>query len=530
MQITLYKSCPITNDYKVVWNNATDLGTGLNNIQTAHDKLLNSLTKKTIDIDDIYLDDSGELYLDLEDVQNLDWFNDYNYMSYEIQRDSGNNHIKTEYLDNSNLSLNYIYNYLNDVYTSTYATAYYGRLRANYLKRYAFINSIEYSNDSIKIKYSCDIWSTYSPFIEYGTGDITRFSDECIYKLKKSAEIHTLTIEDDYFSNSELLKYSLIGNSHISTLVGNRNCYCFATIQYYTLNAQGKQTERWLDSVMLARGTASGQSGFTKNSFIAKVDEWNEYITEFMTYQSTGSVYANPNTHYEIQDVYLIPLSMCQRTDAYNFDKWLDNLFDGNYPNLWLYSMSSVFEFDTNIWYYLLSLRRYCDDTSYTGKPKLNHTFDITSGEVANDWKRAGIGFYTRFFKVECNTTLAKFKYAIRFSFDCYNINLHLELNNKIYEITDEFFVKIPIQVNTADVTQLQAIQRSIASKKNIISGVTGAVKGVGASIIGGITAGASGGAVGGAIAGGGILGGIVGATESIANSILNDKLINANA
>lgn len=529
MQITLYKSCPIGNDYKVVWNNATALKQDLTNVETAHDKLLNSLSKKVIQIDDIYLDDSGELYLDIEDIVNTDWFTDYNYMSYEIQVTSGNSHKSTAYMDNATLSMNYIYkNALKQIVSSTIPTAYYPIKKVNYLKRYAFIDSIEYSDDSIKIKYSCDIWSTYSPFIEYGTGEIVRFSDECIYKCKKSAELHTLALEDDYFANSELKKLNLSGSNISNNLSENQDCYCFATIQYYDTDNSGKQTERWLDTIMIAKGNSNQIGGFNPSTFIAKVDEWNKRIVELMLGQSTKKT--ELDRYYEIQDVYFIPCNMNTQTGDYSFANWLEQLCGNNAQQyLWGLACSDYILYDetdsqgqviNTYYYYLMSLQQYCDFVNYPNK--LKHSFEIMSGTLSNDFKRAGIGFYTKMIQIECNNPLLELNYSIRFTFDCCNINIYLEVNNKIIELTDELSVKIPIQIATADATQLQAIQREIANKKNISSGVFGAVKGIGTSVVGGV--------LGGAIGGGAIASGILNTAQSITNAVLDDKLINAKA
>lgn len=535
MQITLYKDCPIPNDYSVVWNNFTNVGTSLSNVETAHDKLLDSLSSVTITLSDVYLDDSGELPLDIQDVLNTSiWYTDYNYMSYEIPVASGDTHEKIRYLDNSSLTIKYIYkNILNQITSGQYPTAYKPIGKTNYLKRYAFIDSINYYNSSIKIKYTCDIWSTYSSFIEWGTGKITRFSENEIYKLMSDPEIHPLALQEDYFSNSALKKYNLSANTISSSLSGNRKCYCLATVQYYTLDAQGEQTDRRLDSVMIAYGTSSAIGGFNKNSFIATVDEWNTKIIQFMTYQSVGVTISTPAQHYEIQDIYLIPVNLSTASGTeiqYNFDTWIDNVVNTtDFPYLWLYSTSAVIEYNNTNYYYLMSLAQYCDDNSYAGKPQLNHSFEIMSGTVTNDFKRAGIGFITHMIPIECNNPLTEFKYSVRFSFDCCNINLYLEANNKIIELTEDLHVKIPIQVATADVTQLQAIQREIANKKNVSNAVFGVAKGVGATIVGGVTAGLSGGAIGGAIGGGGIAGGIVSTAQAITNAALDDKLINAN-
>lgn len=502
MEITLYKNCPIPDDYKVVWNNYS---TSDSSYKTAHTKLLDSLTKTTVSIADIYLDDTGELVLDLEDVNNAIWFIDYNYMSYELQVTSNDTH-KTQ--------------------TSTVYTAFNNSTKTiyknvNYLQRYAFIDKIEHFNDCIKIYYKSDIWSTYAPYITEFGGVMTRYSDIILYyinNLNKYAieRIPHSKLPIDYYSYNPLIKYNLSGSTIASSLTGNQQCYCIVTMQLYSLSPQGETTDRYMYTCFIAHGVGQYFGDYDESSFKTTVDDWNTRITELMIHQNESIM--GVNLYYEIQDVYYIPVNLCTVTDDYNFGTWITNLLNNtDFPLLWTRCWKGYVEITPTNTYCFLDISTYCDDNNYVGKPVLNHSFNISSGHLQNNYLRYAIGFYTHFIPIEHSNTLNYLDYNIKFCFDCANIKIYLELNNKIIELTEDLHIKIPIQVATADVTQLQAISREIASKKNVTNAVAGGTQSV-LGTIAGLISGNVVGAVSSAVSG----------VQSTVNAVLDNQLINA--
>lgn len=523
MLITFYKDCPIPNDYSIVWNNYSHDP----NDRTAHQKLLNSLTSQILDIQDIYLDDTGELTLPLKEENDNIWYMDYNYMSYELQRSTVDDH----YSSGSFIQVNNIpYSYIDNngvIQTSTFNSKslnYY----ANYLKRYAFIKSIEYYNDCIKIKYECDIFSTYMPFVNGGYGTVRRFSDACLYGACKS-NTPALTTESDLFSNSALIKYTLAGSNIGTQLYGDVLCYCFATIQYYDTDNEDKVTERRLDSIMIAYDDANHQ--ITENTFTATVSEWNEKIKKLITYQSNTKTDIF-KTYYEFQEIYLLPVNMVTTNDQYDFATWIQNLVGNNaLSHLFGFALSETLVLTwTNNYvsppqtetmnFAFISLSRYCKALAlYPPLTELENTFTISNGSIPNRFDRAGIGLFTHMIDVDCNNPLTNFEYKITFSFDFANIRIYIDCINKVIEITNDLELKIPIQISTADVMQLNGIKREIANKKNVTNAVAGGTQSI-LGTVAGIIAGNPVGAVSSAVSG----------VQNTVNAVLDNKLINAKA
>lgn len=534
MQITLYKNCPIPDDYSVVWNNSTTIQYIYSQTlpQTALKKMLASLTQTTITINDIYLDDNGELILDLEDVDNAIWFMDYNYMSFEIQCESGNSHKVVTGIKPSGSGISFSYyskqeqstgNYL--IYNSAVDMNDYIVYSCNYLQRYAFIDSVQYFNDSIKIKYKCDIYSTYMPFVTYGIGTMTRFSDEQLYHIGVWRPNVPITVNEPLFSNKPLKKYNLWGNQ---IMFGNpfnydQQCFCLATVQYYTLDAQGKQTDRRLDTIIIGKGSSTIETGFTYLGYIKTASAWEEDIVKVISKQSIFQV--DTDTYFEIQNLYLYPAPSDTNNpnSDYKLANWIDNACSE--PGFTNYkSCPNLVQTVTNEYFYFLSMMKYTSQNSLARK------FDLCTGSVSNEYDRVGIGFYTHMIPIECNNPLTMLNYSISIAFDSCNIRFFVECINKIIEVTEDLEIKIPVQIATADVTQLQAIQREIASKKNVSNATFGVLKGIGTIAAGAAAASNATTGVGAAAGAGGIVSGLLGAAQNVTNALLDDKLINAKA
>lgn len=453
MDITLYRDCPITDDYKLLFNTGY-YSSNLTN--TAFNLMLNNLTQTTLTIGDVYLNDSGKFYLDLVEDNTTTLLSLYNYMSFEIQ---------TSAVSVSNFNLTTDINY-----------PHVGSKSFNGLKRYAFIKNITYYTDTIEVEYECDYYHTYAILTDNFTGLLTRYSYDTIRLLNNNYP--NIKLNTPYFSNKELLKYNISGSTIASGLSGNQDCYCFATIQYYTLGQSGERTSRRLDSVMISHGTSS--SSISQNNFKYTIDEWNLYISRLLVNQSTTNTINNE--YYEIQDIFFIPTNMnvlnypnevlpINPPDSYKIEDWITKLLDTtNTPLLYIYSLSNFIEYTDNnntYYFYLMSLGKYFDDNSWpTYKTTMNHSFMLSKGKFANNLKRKGIGFYTHMIPVTSDNPNIDIEYKITMAFDCANIRFYLEVENQVIEITEDIKVEYPISVQTADATQLQAVSRAINNVK----------------------------------------------------------------
>ena len=521
MNITLYKNCPIPDDYGMIWNNTVIYRTA----KTAHQTLLDSLTSVTINIADIYLNDNGEIILDLEDVNNAIWFNDYNYMSYEIQRTSENDHKTTT-------TNTYTFNG-SDLPVNKYV---------NYLKRYAFIDKVEYFNDCIKIHYKSDIWSTYSPMITDAFGILSNYSKDNLFRITSynsgthkyslsSIYYYHLNLPEEYYSNGKLKCYGLDGLGERTEIDSwyNKKCYCIVQVQFSDSVNQGQVSKRLIDTCILMHSDTNATLTMSHT-----VDDWSNLLVNLLQKQATANaatIYPSQDTmHFEISNIYFIPFNICSftGTNPYEFDVWEDVLTDVNNFVFLQACRSAQVQITANDEFEFISLARYCDYTMAGMKTDvLNHNFLLCDRELDNDLKRIGIGFYTNVIPIDQTNVHIKLKYGVRFAFDNYNVRIYLEMNQKIIEITNDLSVEFPISVESGNATQLQALTRTVANQKNASNAAFGVMKGISTAAVGGAAAAATGG-VGAALGAGGIVSGIMGAAQSVTNAAIESKMINA--
>lgn len=174
LKITFYKGCKINNRYEEVFSQGIKTGSLIN----IFEEYLSNLTKETVEIQNVYYENRGELVLD-------------------------------RILDERNI---YSYNYLKIICEEDEQVIW---------KRYCFINNINIKNDCVYINYEEDVWHSYSK-------EILGFNNSLLSntRIKKYSNLtpKLLKLPIEYDGNNPLL---------ISNLSSFNKYYAIIEIQLY---------------------------------------------------------------------------------------------------------------------------------------------------------------------------------------------------------------------------------------------------------------------------------------------------------
>ena len=244
MILTLYKNCILNEKYVDVYD------TRINNNTSALNEYLNSLESITIEIDNVYIKDSGTIILPYDTNINNVLFNafDYNYM--KMESDDGE------------------------------------------ITRYAFINKGELGNNIAKVDYTQDIWSNWSNKCKIERGIISKKSEP---------------IEPYISSNSiDIVSYGAVRVTE--DLIDSFNV--FIEIQPHTLvTGDGIETRWQLCGYM--QFEVKNQADTFKSNFT--IDEVGEVVRYLLQYENTNC-FGKPNVinggfYYDVSRIFILPSS-----------------------------------------------------------------------------------------------------------------------------------------------------------------------------------------------------------------------------
>ena len=294
----------------------------------------------------------------------------------------------------------------------------------NHFTRFCFIDAITVVNGIAVVSYVEDVWSNYAPSLQMRKSLLTRsrIIDYGSYKIP----FYSLGME--YQGNNELKINKLFEDSSNTVAV-------LMQVQLYKLSEKGEVSERSIMEMYASTKTASQEEHtiyFTAQEAIS--------LATLLTIQSSVKQLAT-GQYYEIYNVTLIP-----------------SVF--NLP-LNTSGMISV-EVDNNTYLNTFLPSIYTNnDIVYTNSKTLPCNF-----------KQFKVGTLLNAYDIIQNGTDIVIK--VGYSASLTDVNLYLNFQNQIYEITKDFMLDLPISVQTADVTQQQATAREIANlnaKLGIASG-----------------------------------------------------------
>lgn len=368
MEITIYSNCRLTKSYnEVIQHNYLE-------------NYLTSLSKKSFNINYVYVSSKGRLPIELEP-----------------------------------LGINYLEgNYMKIVDSN------------NQITRYFFIDTLEIVNGCAVIEYSEDIWSNYAHKMNIVKGNVSNLRYGIGNNLKN--------LPNEYLSNDKLTINSIGGVAEGLS----KEFYIILTIQFYKSVTSDGITEREIAN--FAVGTQSGTTPFGY-SYSAS-ETLLKYIIQYMAVGNNLAIGTSSQYfkwfNYEIIDAYIIPKKYIQDVNCSFASGTLYRIYNES-------KTESYTPTDTDAVCYI--------------RPIVNGIY-TKSGTLQPNYKRYAVGTIDNFVVVQENGSVITFDY--KFSFDDNNINLLLLIGTNIINITSSFKYEFPISVQTADVTQQQALARAV--------------------------------------------------------------------
>lgn len=284
----------------------------------------------------------------------------------------------------------------------------------NNFTRFCFIDAITVVNGIAVVSYIEDVWSNYAPSLQMRKSLLTRsrIIDYGSYKIP----FYSLGME--YQGNNELKINKLFESSDNQVAV-------LMQVQLYKLSEKGEVSERSIMEMYASTKTASQAEHtvyFTPQEAIS--------LATLLTIQSSVKQLST-GQYYEIYNVILVP-----------------KIF--NLP-LNTSGMISV-EVDSNTY-----LNTFLPSI-YTN----NNIIYTNSKTLPCNFKQFKVGTLLNAYDIIQNGTDIVIK--VGYSASLTDLNLYLNFQNQIYEITKDFMLDLPISVQTADVTQQQATAREVAN------------------------------------------------------------------
>lgn len=328
----------------------------------------------------------------------------------------------------------------------------------NNIMRYAFIDDITIVNGIAVVSYVEDIWANYAGSMRIRNSLLTRSRiidyGETIYGRMK---IPYYTIGMPYESNERPKLICASNNTVIGEDADAKNCNVVVTIQLYLLTQSGEVGERQTYTFMLGGAKDIDAVGIDKLP-----STWLEFLTKLQI-ASSGYNFRMANNQefkYEITNVYLVP-------SEFSLERTINqtNVFGVvNVPSIQGVSPDYMFAF----------YRLYADDLTLQGE-----LYELNGYLFANDFKRIGIGTISQPYTIVSNGT--DIGVSIYTSSDDYNFSIYMGIQGQFVEITDSYTLKIPVSVQTADVTQQQRTARAVDTLNGtlqMIGGITSIANG----------------------------------------------------
>lgn len=294
----------------------------------------------------------------------------------------------------------------------------------NNFTRFCFIDAVTVVNGIAVVSYIEDVWSNYAPSLQMRKSLLTRsrIIDYGSYKIP----FYSLGME--YQGNNELKINKLFESS-------NNQVAVLMQVQLYKLSEKGEVSER---SIMEMYGSTKTASQAEHRVYFTPQEAIS--LATLLTIQSSVKQLST-GQYYEIYNVILVPKIF---NLSFNTSGIASVEVDNN-----TYLTPFLPSIDTN------------NDIVYTNSKTLPCNF-----------KQFKVGTLLNAYDIIQNGTDIVIK--VGYSASLTDLNLYLNFQNQIYEITKDFMLDLPISVQTADVTQQQATAREVANlnaKLGIASG-----------------------------------------------------------
>ena len=427
LAITLYQSCKLTNKYSQVFKDRTTMNTYLSGLTYS----------QVYSGDDIYYTNSGTISIDNSSLLG-NGGDKYNYMKFTHTAEGG-----------------------------------------AITHRFAFVNNITIVNEVAVIEYSEDIWHTYA--IDTNTHKINLFNSLLQqaktlnggtgyeYTASQIAGLpKALPIQPEGQNAPSFKEFTVSDPAEVQ-------CYILITASVYKLSGQGEVNERYVSNYLLSyKELATGgiTPAATGKNYIWDLSETQTLLLLSLIQASSSdtvvSYRTNPNYHYDIIDIKIIPESI--GTDWFTNYLTGDSTHDaGLYPDFSLTlpiydidnSESSYQYFDSTIEFNNIvidSATKYLSGGSirYTYNGIEQNTILSSTKTYSSNKEYVAIANLSRVIPIAFNglSKTATFELSV----NLFNNSIRLLFDNTITDISSDFTLQIPISTQGADITQQQKI------------------------------------------------------------------------
>ena len=432
LTITLYKNCILTAEYKESFNMRIP-----SNIET----YLSSLTYLQVySGDDIYFTNNGTISIENAGLTTFT-SSSYNYMKF----------------------------------SSSYNGVAYNR--------YCFVKNITLVNEIAVIEYEEDVWANYSGSMRLRFGYLT-----CAKKYNSGTVPLTFPpryLPKDYESNLPIKMTSF-------TNATNTYCYVVCDIAVYKLVSGGNASFRTSYCCLIGNSLQrldgnDDPIGSPVESYKWRIDnDMLRILAGIKIQESELKVHPNIGTEtipdsdekwrFELLSVKLIPATIgdtlfASYTTGTGMHKLFNDFgvgFSGRY-----FSIAQDKASITPL-FYILS---YIGGDKYLGYLGTEGNLNLTTSKIKTaGYKVKGLINYSRFISIPPNGQDLQFTYI--FNVNGFASALLLNINNEIVDISSDFTLPLPFSVQSADITQQQAISRSLTDMNNAMGQISTLWKG----------------------------------------------------
>ena len=462
MEITLYKNCKLTKNYKDVYYRVEKL-----------ENYLQTLDNFTTTTNDIFTQYQGIIKLNTTDI-NYDLYK-YNYMKLV---DNPKGIIRYCFIDDTIItSINLTEIYYTEDYWSNYSL--YMKMKKALLTRCS--NSIP-NNGRIKLpfcKLPIDYMTNSEPLIKSLTNNV---NDE-VYILCQFQAYDTKTSGD---FNNRIAKFGIVRTDMLGQGIEHRK-------NTYTLLEAQELISKLIMLQSYVRGTR--YTAFKTPTFIADYDYTSSaYLLNDQNYVAFSGY--NDIKYYcycNFGSFYLLPKQLGNSLGLLNYQyttimSTSYNIMDANddiYKKL---------KFSTNP----NTVGSVCAFCSFIDNSIINKLTTITSGILGYDFTRTTIGTIghqipvNNYFSSDEKSTI---HYSLKMFLTTYDFKILLFIENDQYDVTKDFEITIPIDAINGETNSQRKMSRSISnladftniamSLGTIIAGGVGANKVIGSYKVG---------------------------------------------
>ena len=333
----------------------------------------------------------------------------------------------------------------------------------NYIKfkdgnfvRYCFINKIQLKNGCVYVNYKEDIWSSYGGKIK---GLLPSYLTNSRVKGYRNFNPKIIKLPFEYDGNNPL--------KVVENLTYNK-CYCILELQTFNLvSGETVAQRREVEYVVMCTASLSpsSMSDIVLDDLEFELADILDALRVFGNYISASTetmwvIINNTLVHrfFEIGDVYIVPNTFDIRS--------LIGLNNGDIINAQEYAYFGTSDITNKPGEYLLKFK---DNT----KNKLNL---VQTKTFLNNYKRFSIGTFTNQIKTENNGTLIDAK--VYFSPSMSNISIKLNIQNQLYDITEDFKYEFPFDNVLSDATAQRKISLQLQNR-NVDYGMNKEIMGI---------------------------------------------------